>query len=277
MKKTFDDNIDEAIKLIDDYGMKAGGSQAAWVRVNKEKNTRGEGCTYICTGPCHGETIGYSSDAIVSSLYRAYKEQEESSLDDYYSEVMPYFESTLLRPFVKGDRHIVVDSHAPGNVTLMCLISSRQPWENKRVIPAYQALRTKLNPFLALYASHYVKHTRRPSYFYGEHDAFSSHAKPENVSEFLKTGKFDKNKFISSFHKRSRRGVHTLFGAADKSTPFPKFIKRHSGASRDITRKGFLGRDIRIPCDITGELGDAVTKVFSEFLSDEEIKGTIKL
>lgn len=168
---------------------------------------------------CHGPVIDDAidtKDVVISSIYKGYNRRkvygEHEDIDTYYQEVMPFFSKFLLREYSLGDKVIAVDPNGPGNLCIMTLITSRQPWEDSQFIPSYNYFRSKgFHPLLALYSSQFFKYAK-DNFRYdlsSDHDCFSNSIDPAKLIEFIKTG--DVSHHTSSFNEGNKWGVFNAF------------------------------------------------------------------
>ena len=262
--------ISQAIDIIKESNIKGDhfGRNAFWVPVTKI------GLMRIIGGPCHGYTSRNPSEAIVSSIMKAYNTNpnKHEELDRYYSEIMPYFKSVLLKPYKVGDRHLVVNSHTPGNQSIFCLISSRQPWEAPQTfIDNYIKARETLNPVLSLYFSSIYRYNQ-VQFATGEHDAISFKATETNLCHWIKTKTFPEGKERVSLSNGNHAGVHFIFEGDTNPQSLSTKIERLANKNQKKTVFGFFKRKINIPTVQPEEVLKLITDSFTPLLTKRKLR-----
>jgi len=197
-------------------------SNCIWIaaRFGLPFNDYGSDCyNQIYYTGCHGFVIGEGiedKDAVISSLYNSYNQPKLTTedLDQYYSEVMPYFNAYLLKDFELGDKVIAVNPNCAGNMAMMALIISRQPWECLNFLSVYiKARKEGYNPLMAVYLGQYTKyHPIMRGDLSSDHDVFNNYIDLNRLYKFIVTGK-PHIKNLKSFNQKSKEGVFSAFKA----------------------------------------------------------------
>ena len=166
-------------------------------------------------------------------------------LEQYYSEIMPFFHEAMLKEYETGDDYIIVDPDAPGNQAIMTLITSRQPWERSYMLPFYKELRDTydMHPIYALFCMQFFKEEAlSPFDSCRDHDPFPTDAYVPYISKFIEKG-FDPELATPSFNEGNKEGVFCMWRSPDYlqddlqdgMVPIPYVEKT-------VCKQGFFGR-----------------------------------
>jgi hypothetical protein len=232
-------------------------------------------CDEMNLASCHGAVIHEQSGAIVASFYKGYHMYKgfHYFLDQYYNEIMPIFNEQFLIPYKEGDKCIVVDPDGPGNLAIMAMIASRQPWEYPNAIHRYIGYREKYQPLISLYLMHYHKKyngNQQIGSFYQDHDVFCSNIDVAQFAHFVTSLEFDPEKERDSFNEGNKEGVFDTFQLSEGTNPIHAHaVKKHRQGA--VIQKGFLGREMTIYPTNQEEFLSIVDETFEEHLPKELI------
>jgi hypothetical protein len=213
---------------------------------------RANASNVIIQSGCHGKMkyCNLNTDVIISSLqpYDDFNIVGDSDCKafatTYWSEIMPYFNRVLIKPYEVGDKEIFLDPNHPGNYVVMAAIFSRQPWESPKFISLYKKLRETLTPLFAVLGCMYgVRSPHLRSGFNVDCDAFSHRANPNLIVDFSKTGNL--NYYSDLLKGRSKEGIFAAFNNKPPLDLVPQKIidelkkVTSSGSGKEL---GSLGR-----------------------------------
>ena len=258
---TLKNNLAAAIKESTSFAEDNRTSMCTWMNVTENTYTP-------ITGPCHATVGDGNTQLIVASIDRAFNEYEEGKCDIFYTEVLPYFKDCLYEPYKMGDRYFIIDCKSPGNVALMCLIVSRQPWEHSNFLEGYLKFRQTLNPMMSLYCAHYLKCGGQYLGSFGNgHDAFTSGVSMKALAQFSTGGGFIEENLTESFLEGTKRGVHTLFPCKSKDNSF----LNDYGELKTKSVKGFFKRNIQLSNNKEDIISNHFTLGLQKYITPEQI------
>ena len=229
-----------------------------WTRITTEPSYDSERMFNPSSGGCHGGAAIAQMDSkflgIVAPLRQSWEmmPQHAQIIDQYYKEVLPYFNDALLQEYKPGDLNIVVDGQKiGGNQAMMTLITSRQPWEREWMMPHYKMFRdVGFSPIQALFLMQFYKYNpTTESRAFGDHDPIPSNATRKNLELFISKG------FSAMYHNKSslangnKEGVHSMFyNSRDSTTQLHRWTNNDSYVSTNprIQVTGYLGRKLSI-------------------------------